>query len=133
MTLWLVGLCGLIALALSSIGVYGVVSDAVQRRTREIGVRIVLGADGRSLASLVFLEALYPTSAGIGLGLFVLVLADRIARSFVYGIPAPDLPTIAGTSAVPLTVAAVAAVSPLRRALQVSPTVALRHQRSPGT
>lgn len=128
MTLWLVGLSGLIALALASIGVYGVVSDAVQRRTREIGLRMVLGADRRRLASLVFLEALRPTAAGVGLGLVVLLLADRVARSFVYGIPAADVPTIAGAAAILLTVAVLAAAPPLRRALRVSPTVALRHR-----
>lgn len=128
LTTSLVGVCGLIALALSCIGVYGVVSDAVQRRTREIGLRVALGAGGPRVATLVFVDALYPTSAGLALGFYALFLIGRVVRSFVYGVPAPDVVTLAAASAILVAMVAAAAVPPLRRALRVSPAVALRAQ-----
>jgi putative ABC transport system permease protein len=122
----LVRLCGLMALVLASIGVYGMVSESVQRRTREIGLRVALGADALRVTRLVFREALVPTAAGLTLGFYALFLINRIARTFVYGVPAPDALTLASASAILIGVIAAAACPPLRRALGVSPSVALR-------
>jgi ABC-type antimicrobial peptide transport system permease subunit len=122
----LVRLCGSMALLLASIGVYGMISESVQRRTREIGLRVALGADAVRVARLVFREALVPTAAGLALGFYVLFLINRIAGTFVYGVPAPDAITLASASALLVGVIAAAACPPLRRALSVTPSVALR-------
>jgi putative ABC transport system permease protein len=126
MTTTLVGLCGIIALALATLGVYGMISEAVQRRTREIGLRVALGADARSIASLVFLEAFTPVAAGLALGFYVLFMTGRVARSLIYGVPVLDAITMLSVSAVLVAVVALAAAPPLRRALRVSPSLALR-------
>jgi predicted permease len=122
----LVRLCGLMALVLASIGVYGMISESVQRRTREIGLRVALGADALRVTRLVFREAIVPTAAGLALGFYALFLINRIARTFVYGVPAPDALTLSSASAILVAVIAAAACPPLRRALCVSPSVALR-------
>jgi predicted permease len=122
----LVGLCGMVALLLASAGVYGVVGDAVRRRSREIAVRVALGADGTRVAGLVGLEVVSATGAGVVLGLAGVFLADRVVRVFVYGVPALDILTIGGTCAILAGVIIAATGPPLYRALRISPSVTLR-------
>jgi hypothetical protein len=74
----------------------------------------------------VFREAIVPTAAGVALGFYALFLSNRIARTFVYGVPAPDAITLGSASAVLVAVIVAAACPPLGRALRVSPSVALR-------
>lgn len=126
LTTTLVGLCGLIALAISTIGVYGVMTDAVRRRTREIGVRLALGAGRGEVARLVFTQAVQLAAGGLLIGTVAALALSGVARSFVSGMPSLDLLTVAGASAALALVMAVAAILPLRRALRVNPTIALR-------
>ena len=126
LTTTLVGLCGLIALAMSTIGVYGVMTDAVQRRTREIGLRMALGAGRTQVARLVFTEVLSLTAAGLLAGGLATFAMSHAARSFVYGVPSLDVGTVAVVSAALAIVIAIAEVVPLRRALRVNPNIALR-------
>jgi hypothetical protein len=74
----------------------------------------------------VLRDALSPMAAGIGLGVFVLFLIGRLVRALIYGVPAPDRTAIAGAAAILTAVAIVATMPPLRRALRVSPGIALR-------
>ena len=125
-TTTLVGLCGLVALAMSSIGVYGVMADAVRRRTREIGLRMALGASRGRVMRLVFSEVLYLAAAGLLAGTGMAVASTYIAQSFVYGVPSLDIGNFAAAAVALASVVAVASVLPLRRALGVNPNIALR-------
>jgi ABC-type antimicrobial peptide transport system permease subunit len=126
LTTTLVAACGLIALLMAMAGVYGVMSDAVLRRTREIGLRVALGAGRPQVVQLVFTQATYLTVTGVATGLGAALALQAIAASFVHGLPRLDLLTIATTPAALVVIVLIAAVPPLRRALAVSPTIALR-------
>ena len=126
LTRTLVGLCGLLALAMSSIGVYGVMSDSVQRRTREIGLRVALGAGRFRVARLVFVEAAYLAVAGLLIGTAAALATARVARHSLYDLPSVDFLVLASTSGALASAVAIAAILPLRRALRVSPNIALR-------
>jgi predicted permease len=126
LTTTLVGLCGLIALIMGTIGVYGVMTDTVLRRTREIGLRVALGAGRSQVAWLIFAEALYLTLGGILLGIAASLGVERIAATVVHGLPPLDAATLAVTPALLAAVVVIAAIMPLRRALAVNPTIALR-------
>jgi predicted permease len=126
LTLTLVGLCGIIALLMGAIGVYGVMNDAVRRRTREIGLRVALGAGSPQVAWLVFAETMYLTTAGVVTGILASLVLARVAGTFVHGLPGVDGHTLTTIPSALALVVVVAAVVPLRRALAVSPTIALR-------
>ena len=114
------------ALLLAMIGVYGVVGDAVRRRTPEIGLRVALGAPSLRILQLVFSEGLPLSAAGSAVGVGCALLISRAMRSFVRDIPPVDLLSLAVVPVALLLVVAGAAAVPLRRALSVSPTIALR-------
>jgi predicted permease len=122
----LVGLCGLIALAMSAIGMYGVMSDSVQRRTREIGLRVALGAHRLQVARLVFREATYLAVGGLVIGAAAALALARLARHAVHDIASLDPLSLASVAAALGVVTGIAAAVPLGRALRVSPIVALR-------
>jgi predicted permease len=126
LTTTLVGLCGVIALAMATIGVYGVMMDAVQRRTREIGLRVALGARRAQVALLVLMEATYLAAAGLLIGAAAAVAISRLARSRLPGVPSVDVVMLTVTSSALAVVVMLAAIVPLRRALRVNPTIALR-------
>jgi predicted permease len=128
MTTTLVGLCGVLALVMAVVGVYGVMSDAVHRRTREIGLRVALGAGPLHVVRLVLAEAAVLAPVGLVIGIAVALVGRQIAAAFFFGLPGPNLTTIAAAPGVLALVIAVAAALPLRRALAVSPTIALRAQ-----
>jgi putative ABC transport system permease protein len=126
LTTTLIGACGIIALAMSTLGVYGIMMDAVQRRTREIGLRVALGAAPRHIASLVFLEATYPAGVGLVLGTVTAMALGRAAQSFLYGVPTVALVGLAAAALGLAGVIVIAAVLPLYRALRIHPNIALR-------
>jgi predicted permease len=126
LTTTLVGLCGLIALAMSTIGVYGTMADAVQRRTREIGLRLALGAGRVQVAKLILVEAVYLAVVGIAVGVAGAFAIGRLAHAFLSIAPSINLASIASAVAALAAAMALAAVVPLRRALRVSPNLALR-------
>ena len=122
----MVGGMGLLALGLASVGLFGTISFSVVQRTREIGVRVALGARRRAIMQLVFRRSLRLAAIGIGIGL-VLSLAVGIALiSTIYGIEAPRPTTVLGVLALLLAVALVAAYFPARRATRIDPLIALR-------
>ena len=126
LTTTLVGLCGIIALLMAMAGVYGVMNDAVVRRTREIGLRVALGAGRPQVVKLVFTEATYLTVTGILVGLAAAVALEQVAATFVHGLPHLNPARLATAPAILALVVALAAIVPLRRALAVNPTIALR-------
>ncbi len=122
----LIGVCGIIALAMSTIGIYGVMTDTVRRRTREIGVRVALGARRLQIAVMVFGASMRLAGVGLLGGLATSVAAMVAARTYLYGVPMLDLVTLAAIVGALMLVVALAAIVPLRQALRVNPIVALR-------
>jgi putative ABC transport system permease protein len=117
---------GLIALLLAALGLYGVMANAVARRTREIGVRMALGAQARNVLWLVLRETLFLVAIGIAIGLTVALAATRLIKGFLFGLSANDPLTIALAVSLMLAVAALAAYLPARRATKVDPMMVLR-------
>jgi len=115
-----------IALLLAALGLYGVISYTVALRTREMGIRLALGADTRRVFLLVVGDGMLLVAIGIAIGLAGGVAGARSLASFLYGVSTFDLPTFAATIAVLGAVALVACVIPARRAMRVNPIAALR-------
>ena len=120
-TAWLVGGFAAIACVLSVIGLYGVVAYSVGRRTRELGVRIALGAQPRALYRLVLGEALWLACSGIALGAVCAVMAATLIREMLSDVSTWDPPTLVGAAAILFVSALVASYVPARRAASVDP------------
>lgn len=124
----LLGLFAGLALTLSLIGVYGVLSQAVGERTREIGLRIALGAEPGRVETLVIRQGLRPAALGVGLGLVLAFAVTPVLRSQLYGVSPADGPTYALVIGLLLLTALAAAWIPARHAARVDPLVALRSE-----
>ena len=122
----LVGGFAMLALILSVVGLYGVVAYSVSRRTREIGVRMALGAHRSTVYKLVLKEAGWLTVAGIGIGLASSVVAATLMRSLLFGTQAWDAMTLSSVAVVLALAALLASFLPARRAASVNPVEALR-------
>jgi ABC-type antimicrobial peptide transport system permease subunit len=118
----------LFALLLAAIGLYGVMSYAVVRRTKEMGIRMALGAGRGDVVWLVLRESLLRVFVGVVLGLLAAVAATRLVASFLFGLTATDPLTVALASMLLFAVAALASYFPARRASRVNPLVALRDE-----
>jgi len=117
-----------LALALASIGLYGVMSYAVARRTNEIGIRMALGAGNRRILGMVLREALTLIILGIAIGVPAALAASRLVTTMLFGLKAADPLTIASAIGVLAAVVLVAGYIPARRATKVDPMVALRYE-----
>jgi putative ABC transport system permease protein len=118
----------LFALALACLGIYGVLSFTVVQRTREIGVRIALGAQRRDVLALVVGQGLRLALLGLALGLVAALAVTRFIESLLYGVTATDPVTFVGVSLLLLVVAVLASWLPARRATKLDPMTVLRHE-----
>jgi predicted permease len=123
---WTLGLLGLIALTLASFGVFATLSQSVVERTREIGIRVAVGALPRQVSALVFREGLTLTVVGIALGSTVATFAGNYLGRLLFEVPAIDATTLVGMAVLFSLVSAVAVYVPAWRAARLDPTVALR-------
>jgi predicted permease len=117
-----------IALALATIGIYGVMAYLVSQGTREIGIRIALGATQRNILSLVVRQGMTLAVAGVAIGLAAAFLLARLIRSLLFGVQATDPVTFVGIALSLGLVALLASYIPARRAARVDPLVALRYE-----
>ena len=124
----LFGIFGFLGLALASVGLYGVISHWVSRRTREIGIRLAIGANGGAVQRLVIRQGMTLAVVALIPGLMIAWSSSRLLASFLYGLPSHDAVTF---GAVPVFLAAVTFLAcwiPSRRVMKVDPNVALRHE-----
>jgi putative ABC transport system permease protein len=125
---WLVGGFAALALILSAIGIYAVISYSVSQRTREIGVRIALGARRQDVLGMVIREGMWLLALGWFVGVVGALLATRTLRSLLYSTSTTDSLSFVSTSLMLAAVALVACYIPARRATRVDPMVALRYE-----
>jgi predicted permease len=125
-TMLILGAAAAVTLLLGAIGLYGVMAYAVTLRTRELGVRLALGAQPRAVAAMMTKQGMALTAAGITGGLLLFVLVARFLRSFLFGVAPSDPLTLAGASLMLIAIAALASWVPARRASRVDPAEALR-------
>ncbi len=119
---------GLLGLLLASMGIYGTVSYIVVLRTREVGIRMAVGAQKGDILSLILRESIRPVVAGLLVGVLLAVGASYLLRGVLYGLNIVDAVSYAGVSLLFLAIALLAAYPPSRRALTVDPMVALRYE-----
>ncbi len=124
----LVSVCGVFALALAIVGLYGAISYLVTRRTREIGVRIALGAEPRHVLALVVRHGLWIAAIGVAAGIVGAAIAAQALGAFLYGISAIDARTYASVALGLLALAALSAYVPASRAVKIDPARALTYE-----
>jgi ABC-type antimicrobial peptide transport system permease subunit len=122
----LTGIFSLLALLLAAIGLYGVMSYNVVRRTSEIGIRLALGAQSSTVLWMILRESLILLALGLALGLPLTLISTRIIRDQLFGLSATDPVILAAAIAVVAAMTLIAAWLPARRAATVDPMVALR-------
>ena len=127
-TVMLVGAFALTALLLAAAGVFGVMAYSVSRRTREIGVRVALGAGSGDALRMILGQGLRTIAAGVVIGIAGALVLTRTVRSLLFGVTATDPVTFGGVTLMLVAVALLACYIPARRAASVDPMIALRHE-----
>ena len=124
----LLGVFALVALVLSSVGIYGVMSYSVSQRTHEIGIRMALGAESKDVMKLVLSHGAALTASGMVIGIAGAIVATRFMKFMLFGISPTDVVTFAGITALLGAVALAACFVPARRATRIDPITALRYE-----
>jgi putative ABC transport system permease protein len=125
---FLLGLFAAMALILAATGIFGVISYSVSRRTNEIGIRVALGASRSTILRMILRETLILAAVGLAVGLPCALAASHLIGHMLFGVSANDPITLAAVAFTLAAVAALAGFVPARRAMQVDPMVALRHE-----
>src|SRR5258708_655137 len=128
LTMFLLSIFSALALVLSTVGIYGVISYLTGQRTHEIGVRVALGASSSDVMRMVLGQGLRITLTGVGIGLAAAFGFTRLITTLIYGVGATDPLTFAAVAILLSAVAAFACYIPARRAVRVDPIVALRYE-----
>jgi len=124
----LMAVFGVVALLLSTLGVYGILSENVAERTHEFGIRFALGANPRDVLRLVLRHAFLVSGMGLGIGLPISLAVSQAMAASVFGIVSVSLPVLLSLAGLLVLVALAAACVPASRALRVDPMVALRYE-----
>jgi ABC-type antimicrobial peptide transport system permease subunit len=117
-----------IALILAAIGIYGLMSYAVEQQTQDLGIRMALGADRAQILKLIIRQGMTSTLIGVAVGLAAALGITRVLSSLLYGVKASDPSIFAAVAVVLTAVAAFATYIPARRAMNVDPVIALRDE-----
>ncbi|HYL78663.1 MAG TPA: ABC transporter permease [Bryobacteraceae bacterium] len=125
---YLIGSFAGLALILAMVGLYGLISYTIVQRTREIGIRVTLGAQRHDVLRLIVRQGLGATLAGIGIGIVAGLAVTQLLRTLLFGVTPGDWPTFVAVAALLLVVALAACVFPARRAMRIDPLTALRHE-----
>ena len=128
LTMFLLSVFSALALVLSAVGIYGVISYLTGQRTHEIGVRVALGASRRDVLQMVLGQGLKITLIGVGIGVVAALGFTRLITTLIYGVGASDPLTFGGVAILLSAVALFACYIPARRAMRVDPIVALRYE-----
>jgi putative ABC transport system permease protein len=123
----LIGVFAAIAVTLAAVGLYGVIAYLVQQRTREIGVRMALGAQRHHVLNLIMRHGVALSGVGIALGVGAAFASSRVLTALLHGVEPTDLPTFAGVIVLLFGIALAASYLPARRAANLNPNIALRH------
>ncbi len=128
LSMWLLTVFALAALLLAALGIYGVMAYAVTLRTREIGIRMALGAPRASVLRMILGQGIKLVAAGVIAGVAASLALTRLMASLLYGVSPADPPTFAAVALLLVSIALLAQFPPARRAVSVDPAVALRHE-----
>ena len=125
---WLTGAFGVLATLLTALGLYGVLTFSVARRTREIGIRVALGAQRRDVFRLIMIRGVILVGAGVAIGVAASFAFSRLISALLFGVTPNNVATLVGVSVGLILVALLACFIPARRATKVDPMVALRYE-----
>jgi putative ABC transport system permease protein len=125
---WLLGMFAGLAALLAAVGIYSVISHSVSQRTRELGIRIALGAESGDVRGLVLRKGMLPVLAGVALGIAGALATTRVLRSFLFGVKPDDALTFMGVALLVIGIGLLACYIPARRATKIDPMEALRYE-----